>query len=128
MLLRCELFGVYNTSLNLPGKFFQSLLGRLCNLNRAWALVHLSLEWEGLAGRAKLSVSENKTSNLYKKKKYLNQDSPSCISMVGEVLPAPSFSVIQWQLTKVTHLKLGLAEGSIGKVKRELTVILSSPV
>ena len=39
--------------------------------------------------------------------------------MVGKVLPAPSFSVIQWQLTKVTHLKLGLAEGSIGKVKRE---------
>ena len=29
--------------------------------------------------------------------------------MVGEVLPAPSFSVVQRQLTKVAHLQLGLA-------------------
>ena len=28
--------------------------------------------------------------------------------MVSKVLPAPSFSVIQGQLTKVTHLRLGL--------------------
>ena len=29
--------------------------------------------------------------------------------MVSKVLPAPSFTVVQGQLTKVTHLRLGLA-------------------
>ena len=50
VLLRGKLFGVYNTSFNLPGKLFQGFLGRLANLSRAWALVHLGFEWEGLAG------------------------------------------------------------------------------
>ena len=50
VLLRSKLFWVNNTSLNLSGKLFQGLFGRLGDLSRPWALVHLSLEWEGLAG------------------------------------------------------------------------------
>ena len=60
VLLRGKLFWVDNTSLNLSGKLFQGLFGRLGNLGRTWALVHLSLEWESLTGGAKLP-EEGKT-------------------------------------------------------------------
>ena len=50
VLLRGKLFWVDNTSLHFSGKLFQGLFGRLGNLGRTRALVHLSLEWEGLAG------------------------------------------------------------------------------
>ena len=33
--------------------------------------------------------------------------------MVSKVLPAPSFSVVQRQLTKVAHLTLGLASATL---------------
>ena len=68
VLLRGKLFWVDNTSLNLSGKLFQGLFGRLGNFGRTWALVHLSLEWEGLAGGAKLPEKGEALVRIVKKK------------------------------------------------------------